>query len=157
MTVCWWEHANFASATVQFLQNLPAVLWAPSAELVSVDLVAQKLQLWFCYTGALHVPAALKWSWTRSEMGYWWALRMVAELKGSCVGKYCRITAACTMLDGQISLSWKSKQFACCTYFVLKVQLTVCTLKSCNVSPLTYEQMLGNDLIFFFSGQHILK
>lgn len=45
---------------------------------------------------------------------------------------------------------WKSKQFGCCTYFVLKVQLTVCTLKYCNVSPLTCEQMLGNYLIFFF-------
>lgn len=43
---------------------------------------------------------------------------MVTELKGSCVGKYCRITATCTMLDGQISLSERASSLA--------VALTLC-------------------------------
>lgn len=80
-----------------------------------------------------------------------WFLR-----KGRYVGKYCRITVLFVPCQMD-KFRFLRGQAVGLLHFVLKMQLPACTLKACSVSPLIHEQLLGNDLILCFSGQHILK
>jgi len=78
-------------------------------------------------------------------------------MKGRYVGKCCRVTVLSVPCWMDRFPFLRGQAVRCCAAFVLEVQPVACALEACSVAPLTREQMLGNDLILCFSGQHILK